>query len=118
MEWVAIGLAFVAVIVILRYARRPRCELCRRRHDRRPGLGVLPSDVVPDPWFVPASGGPAANGRPLAGPTPGDEPDDADVAIDLTSRAREAEPAPDGPLPVAISWRADAVPSPDLSSLN
>ena len=31
-EWVAIALSFVAVIVILRYARQPRCELCSRRH--------------------------------------------------------------------------------------
>ena len=27
-EWLAIGLAFVAVMVILRYGRRPRCERC------------------------------------------------------------------------------------------
>jgi hypothetical protein len=36
-EWVAIALSLVAVIVILRYARQPRCELCSRRH-ARPGL--------------------------------------------------------------------------------
>lgn len=35
MEWIAIGLAFAAVIVLVRYASRPRCPLCARRHDRR-----------------------------------------------------------------------------------
>jgi hypothetical protein len=34
MQWLAVGLAFVAVIVILRYARQPRCALCSRRHRR------------------------------------------------------------------------------------
>ena len=33
-QWLAIGLSFVAVIVILRYARQPRCEVCSRRHGR------------------------------------------------------------------------------------
>jgi hypothetical protein len=33
-QWLAIGLSFVAVIVILRYARQPRCEVCSRRHAR------------------------------------------------------------------------------------
>ncbi len=33
-QWLAIGLSFVAVIVILRYARQPRCEVCSRRHVR------------------------------------------------------------------------------------
>jgi hypothetical protein len=33
-RWLAIGLSFVAVIVILRYARPPRCEVCSRRHAR------------------------------------------------------------------------------------
>jgi hypothetical protein len=35
----AVGLSFVAVIVILRYARQPRCALCSRRH-RRPDLAT------------------------------------------------------------------------------
>ena len=35
MEWVSIGLSLSAVAVILRYATRPRCPLCARRHDRR-----------------------------------------------------------------------------------
>jgi hypothetical protein len=35
MEWVSIGLSLSAVAVILRYASRPRCPLCARRHDRR-----------------------------------------------------------------------------------
>ena len=34
-EWVAIGLSLAAVAVLLRYASRPRCPLCARRHDRR-----------------------------------------------------------------------------------
>ena len=34
-QWLAIGLSFVAVIVILRYARQPRCDACSRRHARR-----------------------------------------------------------------------------------
>jgi hypothetical protein len=44
-EWLAIGLAFVAVIVILRYASRPRCVLCARRHE-------VPSRTVKQPWSV------------------------------------------------------------------
>jgi hypothetical protein len=36
-QWLAIGLSFVAVIVILRYARQPRCNVCSRRHARRDG---------------------------------------------------------------------------------
>jgi len=32
---VAIGLSFAAVAVLVRYASRPRCPLCARRHDRR-----------------------------------------------------------------------------------
>lgn len=50
-EWVAIALAFVAVIVILRYARQPRCERCSRRH-ARPELvpsaaeaGIVPAEL-------------------------------------------------------------------------
>ncbi len=31
-QWLAIGLSFVAVAVILRYARQPRCDVCERRH--------------------------------------------------------------------------------------
>jgi len=34
-EWLAVGLSFAAVAVLLRYASRPRCPLCARRHDRR-----------------------------------------------------------------------------------
>ncbi len=47
MQWLAIGLSLVAVIVILRYARQPRCEVCSRRHARpdlatqRPEVGLL-----------------------------------------------------------------------------
>ena len=40
----AIGLAFVAVILILRYARQPRCEVCSRRH-ARPDLATPEVDV-------------------------------------------------------------------------
>jgi hypothetical protein len=46
-QWLAIGLSFVAVIVILRYARQPRCNLCSRRHARgdrtpsSPEVGLL-----------------------------------------------------------------------------
>jgi hypothetical protein len=46
-QWLAIGLSFVAVIVILRYARQPRCEACSRRHarpdlaTRHPEAGLL-----------------------------------------------------------------------------
>ena len=48
-EWLAIGLAFAAVVVILRYASRPRCPLCERRHDRPAALpaGAPPADPVP-----------------------------------------------------------------------
>jgi len=35
MEWVSIGLSLSAVAILLRYATRPRCPLCARRHDRR-----------------------------------------------------------------------------------
>jgi hypothetical protein len=35
MEWVSIGLSLSAVAILLRYAARPRCPLCARRHDRR-----------------------------------------------------------------------------------
>jgi hypothetical protein len=46
-QWLAIGLAFVAIIVILRYARQPRCNVCSRRHARpdhttpSPDVGLL-----------------------------------------------------------------------------
>ena len=49
-QWLAIGLSFVAVIVILRYARQPRCEVCARRHARPdltpsgPEVGLLGVD--------------------------------------------------------------------------
>jgi hypothetical protein len=43
-QWLAIGLSLVAVIVILRYARQPRCEVCSRRH-ARPDHVPQPSEV-------------------------------------------------------------------------
>src|ERR1700674_1299939 len=43
-QWMAIGLAFVAVILILRYARQPRCEVCSRRH-ARPDHGAQSPEV-------------------------------------------------------------------------
>jgi len=46
LEWLAIGLAFVAVIVILRYASRPRCALCARRHE----LPAGPRPPAELPW--------------------------------------------------------------------
>jgi hypothetical protein len=46
LEWLAIGLALVAVVVILRYASRPRCELCDRRHHIR----MIPARTVEQPW--------------------------------------------------------------------
>ncbi|HSO95969.1 MAG TPA: hypothetical protein VLV81_07990 [Acidimicrobiia bacterium] len=52
-QWMAIGLSFVAVIVILRYARQPRCPVCSRRHLRRdasnpPTEAVLLAVEVPE----------------------------------------------------------------------
>jgi hypothetical protein len=46
MEWLSIGLAFVAVIVILRYASRPRCSACARRHEVPAGSG----HTLEHPW--------------------------------------------------------------------
>jgi hypothetical protein len=102
LEWVAIALAFVAVLVILRYGSRPRCELCRRRHHPRPvesAPAAIPAAVAPVSTLEPA---PAAAG------------DDAldrelEVEIDLTSgsKANGHDHVPAGLEPVAISWRAD-----------
>ena len=44
-EWLAIGLAFVAVVVILRYGRRPRCERCDALGDTRTARLVVPVDA-------------------------------------------------------------------------
>ena len=44
-EWLAIGVAFVAVVVILRYGRRPRCERCDALGDVRPARLVVPVDA-------------------------------------------------------------------------
>jgi hypothetical protein len=44
-QWLAIGLSFVAVIVILRYARQPRCDVCSRRH-ARPDHAAPPREVA------------------------------------------------------------------------
>lgn len=48
-QWLAIGLSFVAVAVILRYGRQSRCEGCSRRHARIdravPGPEVAPLGV-------------------------------------------------------------------------
>jgi hypothetical protein len=88
LEWAAIGLAFVAVILILRYWSRPRCALCRRRHH---GAAVAPSR-----WVVP--------------------PVSSDVIeIDLTALDRNGNPPAPQPEPIAvqlaaISWRADGAP--------
>lgn len=53
-EWVSIGLSLSAVAVILRYATRPRCPLCARRHDRR----VVVVEQVPQTAAPAAPGGP------------------------------------------------------------
>jgi hypothetical protein len=45
-QWLAIGLSFVAVIVILRYARQPRCDVCSRRHVRRDATSPSPEAVL------------------------------------------------------------------------
>jgi hypothetical protein len=97
LEWVAIALAFVAVLVILRYGMRPRCELCRRRHHRLPG-DAGPLTVVPDP---------------TAGPVDADDALEADrepdLEIDLTTswQPNGVDHEPVGIELVAISWRAD-----------
>ncbi|HEV2310273.1 MAG TPA: hypothetical protein VGU73_07095 [Acidimicrobiia bacterium] len=58
MEWVSIGLSLSAVAVLIRYATRPRCPLCARRHDRR----VVVVEHSPSP----APPGPAEAGpRPI-----------------------------------------------------
>ncbi len=46
MEWVSIGLSLSAVAILLRYATRPRCPLCARRHDRR--VVVVAHEPRPD----------------------------------------------------------------------
>jgi len=43
-QWLAIALSFVAVAIILRYARQPRCEVCSRRH-ARPDLATPGPEV-------------------------------------------------------------------------
>ncbi len=43
-QWLAIGLSFIAVAIILRYARQPRCDVCSRRHTR-PDLATPGSEV-------------------------------------------------------------------------
>jgi len=104
LEWLAIALAFVAVLVILRYGSRPRCELCRRRHHRRP------AEFAPVVAPVAVAVAPV----PAVEPTRADVGDDAldvelEVEIDLTSgrRANGHDHEPAGLQLVAISWRAD-----------
>ncbi len=106
LEWVAIALAFVAVLVILRYGSRPRCEHCRRRHHRRP------VDAVP---MTTAGSGTLAVATPLPDPgrkieiEPGQDDLDLDLEIDLTTdwQPDGAVPEPAGLELIAISWRAD-----------
>ena len=56
MEWVSIGLSLSAVAVLLRYATRPRCPLCARRHDRR--VVVVEHEPRPAPSGPPVEAGP------------------------------------------------------------
>lgn len=44
-EWLSIGLALVAVAVILRYTRRPRCERCDAVEDTKPVPVVASRDA-------------------------------------------------------------------------
>ncbi len=103
LEWVAIALAFVAVLVILRYGSRPRCELCRRRHLRLPAesapvvVGEVPAvDPAPASTLEPA---PDADALEL----------EVELEIDLTAgwKANGHDHEPPGLELVAISWRAD-----------
>jgi hypothetical protein len=96
LEWVAIALAFVAVLVILRYGSRPRCELCRRRHHRRPAESA-PVVVAPVSTVEPAPATAGDHARDL----------ELEVEIDLTSGWNGHDHAPAGLELVAISWRAD-----------
>jgi hypothetical protein len=101
----AIALAFVAVLVILRYGSRPRCELCRRRHLRR--------IVQVIPVVAAAAGSPThatGNGH-------GHVDVEQDPEIDLTSSCQPNDRDQESVRLelVAISWRADqhaAVPPP------
>jgi hypothetical protein len=110
LEWVAIALAFVAVLVILRYGSRPRCELCRRRHHRRPAesaAAVVPVSMAPVPTVELA---PASSLEPARASAGDDALDlELELEIDLTSgwRANGHDHEPAGFELVAISWRAD-----------